>query len=445
MEQAQLNSKGELNDKIKAGFIYLSFAFPIVFYFLIAPDAAFAAWFLHFITLLIMPRIKGEGTRWTFKRQLKWIGGSLAYFVALAIILDNEDKIFCDLAPEVMAEVILRSNAENPRLLSEEISAQELMNMIGGDSQLAGFAMSINSQPDCFKGMSIFEAVQIAGTKPDFRELMVDYYDEPFSSVRRFFEENETGKHAVCLTFTYDSKNNVFVDPSAEDASFNPPAAAVIDAIKSGAGDFLDLEILDKAKISFVSELSADGDAIKLEPVNQSRLKINIDGQSLEDWKKNTSEFLTAEIQETERAAEAARIAEEKRKEQERLAEEERKRKEAEYERSIPKFTAYDIDTKFVLNAAGSAMKYNDEVVQVTGKVTSVEEGGFWSGGWEITSYVDNGRAVIFNVRDTPENKAKIMKLVAQRDMVTVRGKCDGDEYQVEIEKCDIIRVKRRF
>lgn len=435
MVKPERNPQSELHDKIKAGFVYLSFALPIVFYFLISPEAAPIGWVAHFVVLLFIPRIKGEGTRWTFKRQLKWIGGSMVYFVVLAMFFDNSDDVFCDIAPEVTAEVILRSNAEYPKLLSEEISAQELMNMIGDESRLAEFEASINSQPDCIDKMSIFEAVKIAGTKPDFRDLLEDHYDETFSSVRRFFEENETGKHAVYLTLTYDSKNNVFVDRSAENASFNSPASAVINAIKSGAGDFLDLEILDNAKISFVSELSVDGDDIKLEPVEQSRLRVNINGQSLEDWKKTNEEFLTAKAQETERLAEVARVAEERRKEEERLAEIERKRAEAEFERSIPKMSALDLDYAYRNNEMRADAAYTDKIVQISGYVDADGVSDGWLG---LSVQLQAGyMSVTCHFDRTDENKARAMKL-NYGSYVVIRGECQGTSLgEVQLYDCE--------
>lgn len=445
MTELKNNRIGELHDKFKAWFVYGTFAVPLIFWVLLGPESVILGWMAHFFILLLMPRIKGEGTRWSFKRQLKWLGGSFLYGVLLVGFTDDSDEYFCMLAPEVMAEVILRANEENPRLLSEKTSAQEVVDLIREDPRLEAFENSIGAQLECLSEMSLIEAAKVAGTKPGFREILADRYDDVFSGVRRFFEENETGEHDVMVAISVDGKNGVFIEKNVNGATYELETSAIVSEIKRGSGDFLDLDVFNNVELAFLATLSVKEDDVRVLPVSSNKLRLSIDGKPLADWKKTDSAFLTAEIQETERAAEAARIAEEQRKERERLAEEERKRKEAEYERSIPKFTAYDIDTKFVLNAAGSAMKYNDEVVQVTGKVTSVEEGGFWSGGWEITSYVDNGRAVIFNVRDTPENKAKIMNLVAQRDMVTVRGKCDGDDYQVEIEKCDIIRVKRRF
>ena len=415
MNKAEQERIGALNDKIKAWCVYLSCGLPLLGYVLIGFDAVILFWGIHFFWVLTLPRIKGPGTRWSFKRQLKWIGGSLLFPLVVygaVIILDDSDEVFCDLAPAVSAELILRSNTESPRLLSEKISANELRGMIVKENNLTEFAASIESQPECIVGMSTEEAVKIAEIKPDFAGIVEDRDIETFSRVWSFFNENETGKYEVNLTLTYDGENNVFIDPSEEPGSFKVYGLSVINAIKLGAGDFLDLKVLDNAEISFVAELSVDGDYLVVSPVQSYRLMLSINGQLLEDWKKTNAEFLTAKAQETERLAEVAR-----------LAEIERKRAEAEFERSIPKMSASDLDYAYRNNEMRADAKYTNKIVQISGYVDSDGVSDGWLG---LSVQLQAGyMSVSCHFDRTDANKARAMKL-NYGSYVVIRGECQG-------------------
>lgn len=371
----------------------------------------------NLIATLTLPLVKGEGTRWPWRKYVGWSLLAIVNGVVFGRITDDSDEFYCALAPEVLACYVVDSSVENPSALSATKSWSDFEAFVQQSPTKVDIldVVASMSETQCVDEMSLEQALVVLLREPTGEGLLYNNYDASFDGIKTFLSQTRS---AIPLAVSISSNDGTLEFNCGTESSFVLPASiqTLSETLFGAGGQFFNMTNVNGKTLVFPAlfELQEDGRLGVTYAGVTPGMDLILDGVVHSEWAMHDSAFIAASQQQLAYESELAKA--EAKAEAQRLAE---------IERSMPKLTASQLYSSFESNELRAEQLYEDKIIQVSGIVDEVENSSLVgvvirlrAGYWEtVTCFLEGSEA----------NFAKAMKLGAG-SKVTLRGKCqDGD------------------